>query len=313
MRISVVVPVFNSAPCLPELVRRLGAALPGIEAEFEVILVDDDSRDGSWATIRDLCATYPFLRGVRLRKNAGQDNAIMAGLSLAEGDAVVIMDDDLQHDPEDIPALWRGLNDGEFDVVYGRFRVMRQARWKIFGSWLNDRLAVRVLGKPKDIYMSPFKIIDRAVVREVLRYEGPYSYVDGLLFTVTSRIGQVEVSHHPRYAGRSNYDLIRSIRVWLKLATSFSIVPLRLATLAGGLMSVGAFLLGIFFLLQALLLERMPAGWPSLIVTVLFLGGIQLVGIGAVGEYIGRIYITQNKRPQFTIREQAGERAPPEE
>ncbi len=313
MRISVVVPVYNSAPCLPELVRRLGEALPRIDPAFEVILVDDDSRDESWATIRDLCAAHPFLRGVRLRKNAGQDNAIMAGLSLAEGDAVVIMDDDLQHDPDDIPALWRDLNDGEYDVVYGRFPVMRHARWKILGSWLNDRLAVRVLGKPKDIYMSPFKIIDRAVVREVLRYEGPYSYVDGLIFTVTSRIGQVEVSHHPRYAGRSNYDLIRSIRVWLKLATSFSIVPLRLATLAGGLMSLGAFMLGVFFLLQALLLERMPAGWPSLMVTVLFLGGIQLVGIGAVGEYIGRIYITQNKRPQFTIREQAGDRAPTEE
>jgi undecaprenyl-phosphate 4-deoxy-4-formamido-L-arabinose transferase len=306
VRLSIVVPVYRSADCLPELVRRLQEALVPIGDSFEVILVDDASPDDTWSTIVGLASRHDFLSGVRLRRNTGQDNAIMAGLRAARGDIVVIMDDDLQHDPGDIPKLAAGMREGGFDVVYARFGAKRQAVWKNLGSWLNDRVAVAVLGKPKHIYMSPFKAIRGDVVAEVVKYEGPYAYVDGLLFTVTSNIGQVEVTHHHRFAGRSNYNLIRSIRVWLKVVTSFSILPLRLATVAGGIMSLVAFVLAVFFVLQALFLERSPVGWPSLIVTVLFLGGLQLVGLGAVGEYIGRVYIAQNKRPQFTVRERCG-------
>lgn len=306
MRLSVVVPVYNSADCLGELVRRLDSELSAHGHGVEIILVDDASTDDSWSIIRGLAASHEFLTGLQLRRNAGQDNAIMAGLRAAGGDVVVVMDDDLQHDPADIPRLCLELEDGGWDVVYARFGSKRQAAWKNAGSWLNDRLAVAVLGKPKDIYMSPFKALRKDVVDEIVKYDGPFSYVDGLIFTVTGNIGQVEAEHHQRHAGRSNYNLVKSIRVWLKLATNFSIVPLRVATIAGGVMSLVAFLLGVFFLVQALFLERAPEGWPSLIVTVLFLGGIQLVGLGAVGEYVGRIYITQNKRPQFTIREHCG-------
>jgi undecaprenyl-phosphate 4-deoxy-4-formamido-L-arabinose transferase len=302
MAVSVVVPVYNSADCLPELLARLEAELGRSGERFEVILVDDDSRDPSWRTITELAGRYPVLRGLRLRRNGGQDTAIMAGLRQAAGEVVIVMDDDLQHDPADIRTLRAALEAEGRDVMYARFATKRQAWWKNLGSRLNDRLAVLVLGKPEDVYMSPFKAIRGDVVREIIRYDGPYSYVDGLLFTVTSNIGQVDVVHHQRFAGRSNYNLIRSIRVGLKLATNFSIVPLRLATLAGGIMSLIAFVLGVTFLIQTLWFEKMPEGWPSLMVTVLFLGGIQLVGIGAVGEYIGRIYITQNKRPQLTIR-----------
>ncbi|HEV8613358.1 MAG TPA: glycosyltransferase family 2 protein [Gemmatimonadales bacterium] len=306
MQVSIVVPVYNSADCLGELVRRLEKELGGAGLHFEVVLVDDDSPDNSWRTIVDLSQRHEVLTGLRLRRNAGQDNAIMAGLRASRGEVVIVMDDDLQHDPADIPALYAAVRDGGYDVVYARFRSKRQALWKNFGSWLNDRLAVVVLGKPKEIYLSPFKAIRREVVEEVIKYEGPFSYVDGLLFTITSSIGQVEATHHPRFAGRGNYNLVKSIRVWLKLATNFSVVPLRVATLAGGIMSVMAFLAGAFFILQALFLERSPPGWPSLVVTVLFLGGVQLVGLGAVGEYVGRIYIAQNKRPQFTVRESCG-------
>jgi undecaprenyl-phosphate 4-deoxy-4-formamido-L-arabinose transferase len=311
MQISVVVPVYRSSDCLAELVQRLQRELSRSGQTFEVILVDDASPDESWKTIVALAEQHDFLTGVRLRRNTGQDNAIMAGLRAARGDAVVIMDDDLQHDPADVPGLCDALHTGNWDVVYAKFPTKQQALWKNAGSWLNDRLAVAVLGKPKDLYMSPFKAIRHEVVEEIVKYEGPFSYVDGLILTVTSTIGQILVTHHRRFAGRSNYNLARSIRVWLKLATSFSVVPLRVATLTGGFISVVAFLLGLFFLLQSLIQRRAPEGWPSLAVTVLFLGGIQLVGLGAVGEYIGRIYIAQNKRPQFTVRERCGQQARP--
>jgi undecaprenyl-phosphate 4-deoxy-4-formamido-L-arabinose transferase len=304
--LSVVIPVYNSADCLDELVRRLETELSRSAEAFEVVLVDDDSKDSSWNAISRLAGQHEFLTGLRLRRNAGQDNAIMAGLQASRGELVVIMDDDLQHDPADIRILVDALRAEERDVMYGRFEAKRQAWWKNLGSWLNDRIAVRVLGKPKEVYMSPFKAIRREVVTEVVKYEGPFSYVDGLIFTVTSNIGQVDVAHHERFAGRSNYSLVKSIRVALKLATNFSIVPLRIATLAGGIMSVFAFILGAIFLIKTIWFERMPEGWPSLIVTVLFLGGIQLVGWGGVGEYSGRINTPPNTRPPFTIGARVG-------
>jgi undecaprenyl-phosphate 4-deoxy-4-formamido-L-arabinose transferase len=275
--LSVVVPVYNSAECLPELAQRVRLAVADAFPRFELILVDDCSPGDSW-------------------------DAIMAGLHQARGESVVIMDDDLQHDPEDIPRLCAELRSG-FDVAFARFGAKRQVWWKNLGSWFTDRVATVLLGKPKHIYLSPYKALDRNVVQELVKYTGPFSYVDGLILTVTSNITQIEARHQSRFAGDSNYNLVRSIRVWLKLATSFSLVPLRIATVTGMIIAVASFLMAIYFVIEALFLARAPEGWPSLIVAVFFLGGVQLMGIGAVGEYIGRIFITLNKRPQFTIRD----------
>jgi glycosyltransferase involved in cell wall biosynthesis len=302
MELSIVVPVYRSADCLPELARRVEQDLAGRFDTYELILVNDDSPDTSWDVIRSLTQSHPFVVGLNLRKNVGQDNAIMAGLHHAAGHVVVIMDDDLQHDPSHIVALCQQLHRG-YDVVYATFERKHQALWKNVGSWLADRLAVIVLGKPRGIYMSPYKVMRREIVDEIVKYDGPFSYVDGLIFTVTSHISQIVAMHHTRFAGRSNYNLLRSLTVWLKLATGFSVIPLRIATLTGGFISLLSFGMALFFVIQAFVLERLPEGYPSLIVTLLFLGGIQLMGLGAVGEYIGRIFITQNKTPQFVVRD----------
>ena len=301
MQLSIVVPVYNSAECLPELASRVLEDVGHHFQTYELILVNDASPDASWEVIERLTREREFVVGVNLRRNVGQDNAIMAGLHEARGDVVVIMDDDLQHDPADIVALHQELEKG-FDVVYAQFEHKRQAWWKNLGSRFADRVAVRVLGKPKNIYMSPYKAIRREVVNEVIRYEGPFSYVDGLIFTVTSNIMQIAVEHHRRFAGRSNYNLVRSLAVWLKLATGFSVFPLRIATVLGGIISLFSLAMAAYFFVEALVTHE-PPGWPSLIVAVFFLAGVQLIGIGAVGEYIGRIFITQNKRPQFTVKD----------
>jgi len=302
MQLSIVVPVYNSCDCLPELARRIQQDLSPHFESYELILVNDDSSDKSWDVIVRLTDEYDFITGINLRRNGGQDNAIMAGLNHARGEIVVIMDDDLQHDPSDVPLLCREIDKG-YDVVYADFEKKKQVFWKNFGSWFNDRVAVLVLDKPKHIYMSPYKAIRREIVEEIIKYDGPYSYVDGLIFTITSSISQIPANHHPRFTGKSNYNLLRSIRVWLKLATAFSVFPLRIATVTGGIISLLSFVMAAFFVFQALVLEKSPVGWPSLIVTVFFLGGIQLMGIGAVGEYIGRIFITQNRRPQFSVKQ----------
>ncbi len=302
MQLSIVVPVYMSAKCLPELARRVREDVGRCFDSYELILVNDDSPDESWEVIVQLTREHDFVAGVNLRKNVGQDNAIMAGFNVASGEVIVVMDDDLQHDPSDISALHERIQNG-FDVVYARFERKQQAFWKNLGSWFNDWFAIITLGKPQNIYMSPYKAIRREVVDEIIKYSGPYPYVDGLIFTVTSNITQISVAHHTRFAGRGNYNLLRSIAVWLKLATGFSVIPLRMATFLGGLISLFSFLLAFYFVIEALALKREPAGWASVIVAILFIGGIQLIGIGAVGEYIGRIFMTQNQRPQFTVKE----------
>src|SRR5690242_13794265 len=181
MQLSIIVPVYGSAECLPELVRRVEGEVDSYFQSYELILVNDDSPDSSWEVIVRLVCEHDFITGVNLRKNAGQDNAIMAGLNVATGEVIVIMDDDLQHAPSDIVALHKQIECG-FDVVYARFEQKRQALWKNLGSWFNDRLAVLTLGKPKNIYMSPYKAIRREVVHEITKYAGPYPYVDGLIF-----------------------------------------------------------------------------------------------------------------------------------
>jgi polyisoprenyl-phosphate glycosyltransferase len=302
VQLSIVVPVYNSTECLPELVRRIEQEVGRYFQTYELILVNDDSPDASWDTIVRLASEHDFITGVNLRKNAGQDNAIMAGLNRAIGETTVIMDDDLQHDPSDIVLLYRRIQSG-FDVVYAHFEQKNQAVWKNFGSWVNDRFAMFMLGKPKNIYMSPYKAVTLEILEEIIKYSGPFPYIDGLIFTITSNVSQIPATHHARFAGKSNYNLVKSTAVWLKLATGFSVVPLRMVTLLGGIISLLALVLAAYFVLQTVVWGHGPEGWASVIVAVLFIGGIQLIGFGAIGEYIGRIFITQNARPQYAVKQ----------
>lgn len=308
--LSVVIPVYGSERVLPELVARLEATLDGIaslEGRYELILVCDCSPDQSWRTIQALASRHPWVRGLSLRMNAGQHNALMAGFTQARGEVVVTMDDDLQHSPQDIPALLAALDEGR-DVVYARFKARRHAWWKVAGSRLNDWVAGYLLQKPKGLYLSPFRALRAGIVAEVLQYKGPYAYVDGLVLSVTRNLGSVDVDHHDRYAGDSAYSLRKSISLWLKMATSFSIVPLRLTSFAGLCFAGLGFLLAMAFVVQKFTIDRMPDGWSSLMVAILVLGGVQLLALGMLGEYLGRVLLTLNSRPQFVIGEST---APP--
>lgn len=299
--VSVVVPVYNSESCLEELARKLTDVLDRSGRSYEIILVNDGSHDSSWQKIAELSLKHDRLTGINLRKNFGQDNALMAGLNHSSGAAVIIMDDDLQHDPADIPALLAELDKG-FDVCYARLDTKKQSWFKNFGSWVNDKAANVVLKKPAGVYLSPYKAITRPVVEEMTKYEGPYPYIDGLLFRVTRNITQVTVEHHGRHAGKGNYTLAKAILVWLKLATNFSVTPLRAATFVGFTCSGFGFLFAILFSVRRIVWGA-PVGWASLIVTVLFLGGVQLISLGLIGEYVGRLFLHESKEPQFVVRE----------
>lgn len=302
--VSVVVPVYRSAPILPKLVEAVQRAMSGacLAGHYEIILVNDASPDDSWLVIQSLSYNSAAIRGICLRKNAGQHNATMAGIRHARGQSVVVMDDDLQHPPEAIPRLLAELDRG-YDVCYTRYIDRKHALWKRLGSRFNDWVATRLLKKPEGLYLSSFKAMRADVAREIVKYDGPYAYVDGLILDVTRMLSTIDVEHGERYAGEGNYNLLRSISLWLKMATSFSVLPLRLVTFGGFLLAgvSGAALVAV--VITKLMSPQIAAGWTSLLATVLFVGGTQLIGMGIIGEYLGRAYLRLNGKPQYVIRE----------
>ncbi|OGS33804.1 MAG: glycosyl transferase family 2 [Elusimicrobia bacterium RIFOXYB2_FULL_49_7] len=302
--LSIVIPVYNSETCVDALCDRLEKVLAGFA--YEIILINDHSPDGSWQKICTVAQQNPNIVGVNLRKNVGQDNAIMAGLRLSQGEFVIIMDDDLQHSPEDIPKLLEACRATGADVVYAHFGHQQHARWKRLGSALNGWVAEKLIYKPKGVYLSPFKIIRREVVLEMVKYEGPWPYVQGLLLSVTSSIAEVDVEHKPRHAGRSNFNFIRSASVFLKLVTSFSVIPLRIASFLGMGAALTGFLLAGYYVYEYFALDSTVEGWTSLVLLVLVLGGLILMSLGLIGEYLGRLVLSVNRRPQYVIKEVIG-------
>ena len=306
--LSIVIPVYGSELVLRELVSQLLAVLaeiPEVAGQFEIIFVCDHSPDQSWAVIKSLAEKHPQVHGILLRMNAGQHNALIAGFARARGAMILTMDDDLQHSPKDIPLLLEQIWTG-YDVAYARFKSRKHKMWKRAGSKLNDIVAGYLLQKPKGLYLSPFRAMKSSIRDEVLRYRGPYVYLDGLILTVTRNIATVEVDHYDRFAGDSGYSFSKSVSLWVKMATNFSVVPLRVTSFFGIGFSFLGFLFAFLFVLQKLIIDRMPDGWSSLIVTILILGGIQLLGIGILGEYLGRALLTLNMRPQYSVAETVG-------
>ncbi|NYT63477.1 glycosyltransferase [Alcaligenaceae bacterium] len=302
LKLSIVVPVYRSAAILPVLVQQIEAAMIKEElAEvFEIILVNDAGPDNSWHVIQSLAATHNFVRGINLRKNAGQHNAIMAGLNHVRGRIVAIMDDDLQHPPSALGDIVRALENGH-DVCYTKYLNRQHAWWKQAGSRFNDCVATLLLSKPKGLYLSSFKGMRREIAEEIIKYDGPYTYIDGLILDVTESFTTVEIAHQARYDGESNYNFRRLLSLWLKMATSFSILPLRIATYVGFILSALSLFMVAFVIVAKMLHPEFPPGWASLIAVILFIGGVQTLCIGMVGEYLGRTYLKLNHRRQFII------------
>ena len=296
--ISIIVPVYNSENCLEALNQQISDSLQTVN--YELILVNDKSRDRSWERIMSLAQINKRIRGVSLKKNSGQDNAIMAGLAQARGEYVVIMDDDLQHSPSDILKLYEKCAEG-YDICYGLFSEKRQSFWKNGGSRINDYLAELFLKKPKGLYLSPFKIMRLSLVKEILQYKGPFPYLDGIVLSLTSNITQVSLAHHKRYDGRGNYSLFKSVSVFLKHVTGYSLYPLRIATLIGILAASLSFLLGVYFVIDYVTNDVHVEGWITLVLLIVFFNGLILMCVGLIGEYIGRIYLTVTAKPQYVI------------
>jgi undecaprenyl-phosphate 4-deoxy-4-formamido-L-arabinose transferase len=299
--LSIVIPVYNGSESVSALVEALsGLEVPG---GLEIVLVNDGSWDNSLAVCRKLCiqATVP-LTVVNLTRNFGEHNAVMAGLGQTRGAYVITMDDDLQNPPEEVVGLWQHALDNAFDVVYTRYPKKQHAAWRNLGSRLSNWCADVLIDKPKGVYLSSFRCVSAFTVSKILAYAGPFPYIDGLIMQVTHNVGQLQVGHLPRKSGRSNYTIRRLLRLFLAILLNFSVMPLRLSTILGISMA-GFGVLGFLAVVAEALHGRTPEGWASLMVVTLLLSGVQLIILGILGEYLGRLFVTINQKPQFVIRE----------
>ncbi|WP_345266363.1 glycosyltransferase family 2 protein [Nibrella viscosa] len=300
MKLSIVIPVFNSEKTLAPLVARLQGCLSG--DAFEIVLVNDGSRDRSEAVCMDMAHRYANVQFIGLRRNFGEFNAVLCGLNYVSGQYIVIIDDDFQNPPEAILTLVDAADAGGYDVVYSRYARKQHAWFRNAGSRLLNRLATHLIGKPDELYLSSFKLIRYEVVQEIIRYTGPYPYIDGLIFRATRNVGSVEVPHHPRQEGQSNYTLKKLISLFLNVLIGYSVWPLRVFTLVGA----GLFLLGI--LVGFGLLISSAAGWFSVrgwyIVAwaVFLLAGLQLLFLGMLSEYLGKLFMMQSGLPPYVVK-----------
>ena len=300
--LSFVIPLYYSAETIQSLVKEIEALT--IEGGHELVLVNDGSGDATAGICRELLreARIP-VTFVNHARNYGEHNAVLTGYRHARGAYVVNLDDDGQNPPAEAVRLWQHAKGGGFDVVYGHYSRKEHSAWRNFGSWLTNRMTDWVLDKPKGFYLSSFRCVSAFVAREVARHEGPYPYIDGLILQVTQNIAALEVRHATRATGESGYTLRRLVRLWASTFVNFSVMPLRLATLLGLVMAAVG-LTGLVVVLYLRLTDRGPYyGWGSLMGALLVFSGTQLVMLGLIGEYVGRMFLTVNRRPQSVVRE----------
>jgi len=300
--LSFVIPLYNSAETIAALVAEI-AALP-VPGGHEIVLVDDASGDGTAEICRRLVAqaTVPMTLVVHAR-NYGEHNAVLTGWRQASGAYVVNLDDDGQNPPTEAVRLWAAAKEGGLDVVYARYDRKHHSAWRNAGSWFTNRVTDWAIDKPRGLYLSSFRCVSAFVAREVARHSGPYPYIDGLIFQVTQRVSSIPVRHADRQSGRSGYTLRRLMRLWLSAWINFSVLPLRIGTVLGLLLALCG-VAGFAVVVYLKLTDQGPAfGWGSLMAALLVFSGVQLVLLGVIGEYIGRMFLTLNQRPQSVVRE----------
>ena len=298
--ISIVIPVYNSEKSLKKLILNTIEVFKDLS--FEIILVNDCSTDTSHKKCLELCDKFDTLISyIKLSKNVGEHNAVMAGLRITVGDWVVIMDDDFQHPPLEALKLINYASKSNFQVVYGKYNVKMHSFFRNLGSKINDLTTNLILRKPKDLYLSSFKCIKKDLVKKIIDYKGPYTYIDGLILSITSNFGTLNIDHNSRTFGRSQYSLKKLIKLYFNIATNFSTFPIHLFSIIGFIVATISSIYGIFIIVEKFINPDIPAGYSSILTAIVFFSGIQLIFLGLIGEYVGKILKNVNQEPQYTI------------
>ncbi|MEK6274790.1 MAG: glycosyltransferase family 2 protein [Actinomycetota bacterium] len=308
MKLTVVLPVRDEGDVIPELIPRLTGVLDPLDGDWEVVVVDDGSTDSSWQLLKAACERDERIRGIRLTRNFGHQLALTAGLEAASGDAVVTMDSDLQHPPELIPALLAKAAEG-FDVVYAVRSSSDSARWfkrrsALWFYWLLNRLSS--LDVPQA--GGDFRYMSRRVVDALLSMPERHRFLRGMTRWVGYEQATVEYHRSPRAAGESKYTLRKMLAFGWDAIISFSSLPLRIASMLGFVISFLGLLYLTYVLAVRIFTEDAVAGWTSVVAAVLILGGVQLLCLGIIGQYVGRMFEESKRRPLFLVAEDTGDR-----
>lgn len=302
MKISVVVPVYNGQATLRELFLRIMQTMQAGGYGFQVIFVEDCGRDNSWQVICGLKAEFPeFITGIKLNRNFGQHNATLCGYKYADGDLIVTIDDDLQIFPEDIPILIRKQQETGAELVYGSYGEKNHAAFRNVGSLVVNKTLNIAFGTTGSI--TSFRLITQNLLRNVIQHTQSFVFLDGLFNWHTKHIEKVLVRHQARAEGRSGYDLVKLVRLSSNMLFNFTTLPLKALIYLGLTISLFSFLAGVYFIIRKIVLDVPVMGFTSLIVAIFFMGGVTLLVLGVIGEYIGRLYTLQNAKPQHSVKE----------
>lgn len=302
--LSFVIPCYRSE----ETIRRVTDEIISVvsqreDYDYEIICVNDCSPDSVYSVLTGLAAANEKIKVVNFAKNMGSHAAILAGFSYTKGEYVINLDDDMQCP---VPELWRLLEPvirDECDVATANYYVKKQARWKNMGSAINNAVSSKLLGKPKELRYENFTAAKRFVIDEIVKYDNPYPYLDGLVFRVTGRVKAVMMEQRERGDGKATgYSFRKSVALFANGLTAFSVVPLRFSTVTGCVAAIIGFIIGLIMIIKKLVDPTVPIGYTSTVVIQLFMGGLILMGMGLLGEYVGRIYISINKSPQYVIK-----------
>jgi glycosyltransferase involved in cell wall biosynthesis len=299
--LSFVIPVYNGASSIGRVVDEIHLNFPSVD--WEIILVNDGSVDESERVCRFLVERgQGRVHYLHLAKNFSEHNAVLAGLNASRGRYVAVLDDDGQNPPAEIVRMYEAILQGAHDVVYGYYREKQHHWLRNWGSRFNDKMANIMLDKPSELYLSSFKIMNRFVVDQITRYRGAFPYIDGLIFRCTRNIAQIPVQHVLRATGKSGYTLKKLLALWLNMFLNFSIKPLRCSVFLGLGTSLCSIPLIFLIVIDKILNPEVTLGVPTILVGMTLFAGIQLLIIGLVGEYLGRLYLDQTGTPQFVVR-----------
>ena len=302
-KVSFVIPCYRSEHTLLHVVAEIEEKMKTLEQyEYDIFLVNDCSPDNTFEVIRRLCGEKSYIKGIDFARNFGQHSALMAGLRHCDGDFIVCLDDDGQTPADEVDKLINSLEEG-YDAVYAKYEHKQHSAFRNLGSKVNEIMTRMMLGKPKDLYISSYFAVKKFVAADMIRYENSYPYVIGLVLRATKRIANVTVNHREREEGSSGYTLKKLIGLWFNGFTAFSVKPLRIATGIGAWSAGIGFLYGLFTIIKRFVNPDVPMGFSSTMSAIVFFGGMIMLMLGLIGEYIGRIYISLNNSPQYVIRE----------
>ena len=304
MLYSVVIPCYKSSHTIRQVVEETAAELNRLNrTPYEFVLVDDFSPDGgdTICELRALADQYDFVTVVELAQNAGQHNAVMAGLNEAAGDALIAMDDDMQTHPSQLHKLFDAFDEG-YDIVYGYYPEKKHSGFRNFGSWLNSTSFRVLIGKPKDLKTSSFWIIKKFVRDYVVQYKSQYTHLQGLFLRTSRNIKSVPVEHFDRAYGSSGYTFKKLVSLWSNVM-GFSIVPLRIARNTGIFFALLSLLGALAIVLKKIIAPTSAVGWYSMMVAICFFSGLIMLFLGLIGEYLGRMYLGMTNNPQYVVRD----------